>query len=253
MASTAEAPPAVRGPESFEVRLDAFSGPLDLLCHLAESRQLDAAKLPLSALLEQYLQFLLRTERVSLMEMAEFFSLASRLLLSKLRALFPSLGEETEEGGEDEPFEGISLEESLVRYRPLRNAAAWLADRQRERERCFVRHGEEGPPWFDLGDLYALAQVWWRLVEERSRDSAGGEEWSEELVDGAPEEQWVEERMEELQRLLALGPTSLRALLPGGTRGALVVTLLALLELSRLGLVTLRQEEPFADLALCLR
>ena len=249
MVSSAEAPAGVR--EAFEVRLDAFSGPLDLLCHLAESRQVDAARLPLSALLEQYLQFLLRTERVTLVEMGEFFSLASRLLLTKLRALFPSLDEEAPP--EEEPFVEEDLEASLVRYRPLRRAAAWLAERQRQRERCFVRLGEEGPSWFDLGDLYGLARVWWRLAEEQAGRSSEEDPWTEELVDAAPEEQWVEARMEELRELLSAGPSTLRALIPRGARGLLVVTLLALLELSRLGQVTLKQEACFDDLVLSLR
>lgn len=74
----------------FEVRLGDFSGPLDLLCHLVDIREMDPVKLNLTELISQYVRFLVESKRTTLNEMAEFFSFASRLLLRKVHSLFPS-------------------------------------------------------------------------------------------------------------------------------------------------------------------
>ena len=54
----------------FEVRLGSFSGPLDLLCHLVESREMDALKLNLTELVTQYINFLVQAKGATLNEMA---------------------------------------------------------------------------------------------------------------------------------------------------------------------------------------
>ena len=98
----------------FEVQLGAFSGPLDLLCHLVESREMDPAKLNLTELVSQYVQFLLDSNRTTLNEMAEFFAFASRLLLRKVRSLFPQQpGEEAAEDISDDEYIETEEETSL--------------------------------------------------------------------------------------------------------------------------------------------
>ncbi|NLX74497.1 MAG: hypothetical protein GXZ13_01405, partial [Synergistaceae bacterium] len=51
--------------ENFEVQLGSFSGPLDLLCHLVEGREMDPAKLNITELVSQYVNFLLNSKRTS--------------------------------------------------------------------------------------------------------------------------------------------------------------------------------------------
>lgn len=245
--------------EGFLVTLGDFSGPLDLLCHLVETRAMDASTLKLSDLLAQYVSYLLSTRKATLAELAEFFSFASRLLLRKVRALIPG----TADDGEDEAasfseeeavfteeMDEATLAELLERFKPYRAAAALLAARKEARELSFVRVCDEGgPPWFDIGDLYGLATLWWGLIEvhDRRRSAGTRDGFLLEVPDAVPEEVLVDQRMEEVRAVLAeLGGTRLRALLDRYP-GELVVTLLALLELSRLGRLRLCQEEVWAD------
>jgi segregation and condensation protein A len=239
-------------PSPFQVRLEVFSGPLDLLCALVESEKLDVVQVRLSELMDQYVSFLLASERSSLAEAAEFFSLASRLVLGKVRALFPKEGGGGEEEVLPEDSEG-DLAAALSRYRPYRAAAAWLSVRRAERGLCFVRESEEGPPAYEAGDLYALASHWWRLVEGRTRRSGsadGSEEW-DPFPRAVPEEIQVERRMEEIEGILdRLGAVTLSGLLEGRDRSRLVTTLLALLEMSRLGRLRLIQADLWGEIAL---
>ncbi|MDL2298953.1 segregation/condensation protein A [Synergistaceae bacterium OttesenSCG-928-D05] len=239
----------------FEVQLAAFSGPLDLLCHLVDSREMDPVKLNLTELISQYVRFLLASERTTLNEMAEFFSFASRLLYRKVHSLFPS------QPGEEAPEEPIYEEEELTEedlrrmleaFRPYRSAAVHLATLQLQRERCFVRIlDDESTPYYDLGDLYSLASRWWGLLDDygrrtRMRDEDAHDLW-DDIPDAVPEERQVEQRMEELALELKGKKMPLRKLLQERNRKVLIVTLLALLEMSRLGMVHIEQAETLGE------
>lgn len=245
----------------FQITLGEFSGPLDLLCHLVESRAMEASSVKLTDVLSQYVSYMVATGRATLMELAEFFSLASRLLLGKLRSLLPR-PEGDSDGGDarddldddvlaDGEMDEETLRALLERFKPYRTAAALLMERKEERERCFTRVSDEGgPPWFDIGDLYSLATHWWSLIEDysRSREARTESGFMMEIPDAVPEEVLVEQRMADIRDELARAHTStLGGLLGMFGRDGLIVTLLALLELSRLGQLDLRQAEMWGD------
>ncbi|MDR1885443.1 MAG: hypothetical protein LBQ56_04155 [Synergistaceae bacterium] len=248
---------------AFNVTLGEFSGPLDLLCALVEKQEMDASSLRLTDVLSQYVEFLLTTKRATLMELADFFSLASRLLVRKVRSLLPRVdvsgdpdgapGADCADGllGPDGETDELRLEEMLERFKPYRSAAAYLAGMKERRDRCLVRISDEGgPPWFDMGDLYGLSTLWWSLIDEHSRRrSAGsGQAFIMEIPDAAPEEVLVEARMGEIEKIMEeLRRVNLSGLLMSFGDGGLIVTLLALLELSRLGKLALSQPETWGD------
>ena len=239
----------------FEVQLEAFSGPLDLLCHLVDIREMDPIKLNLTDLVTQYVQFLLKSKRTDLNQIAEFFSFASRLILHKVRSLFPSQRND-EDVQEDEPLDDELTEEELQQmlenFRPYRAAAARLAKFQQDREQYFVRIvDEDSTPFYDLGDLYSLASRWWSLLDEYNRrtesESYGEDDFIDDIPDAIPEERQVDQRMEELMEIVKGKHIKLRELLTERSRKTLIVTLLALLEMSRLGMIDIIQTEVLGD------
>lgn len=239
----------------FEVQLGAFSGPLDLLCHLVEIREMDPAQLNLTELVSQYVRFLVSSKRTTLNEMAEFFSFASRLLLRKVHSLFPAQRHAEED--EDIMDENLHTDEEELRrmievFRPYRNGAAYLAAIKRERESSFIRiTDEESTPFYDLGDLYGLASLWWQILdrynEKKDLGNCCEESIWDDIPDAIPEERQVEQRMEELLRSIRKKELSLRDLLEERNKKILIVTLLALLEMSRLGMVRITQSETLGD------
>lgn len=260
--SDSENPAVVRNQEGeagFEVQLGDFSGPLDLLCHLVENREMEPSKLNLTELVTQYVSFLLNSKRTTLNEMAEFFSFASRLLLRKVHSLFPSQGgNEMEEPASDEDYAETEeeLRHMLEAFRPYRVAASRLARFQQERERYFVRIAdEESVPFYDLGDLYGLASLWWGLLDRYSERARTGDyeddsPW-DDIPDAIPEERQVEQRMDELLHQLRKEISlPLNELLHEKSRKTLIVTLLALLEMSRMGMVRISQTETLGDVVI---
>ena len=99
----------------FEVQLPVFSGPLAVLLHLIESRQLDVLTVPLAELAEAYVVHL-ASNPVDPGQLAEFVAVAAQLILLKSRSLLPgevvpAMAEPTDEPDEEE------LRRRLLEYR----------------------------------------------------------------------------------------------------------------------------------------
>jgi segregation and condensation protein A len=112
---------------TFEVRLEVFEGPLQLLLHLIESRQLDILTIPLAELADAYVAHL-SGNPVDAANLSEFVATAAQLILLKSRRLLPGepippTGDEADEPDEEE------LRRRLLEYRALRDAARALGAR----------------------------------------------------------------------------------------------------------------------------
>lgn len=107
-----------------ELKLQQFSGPLDLLLNLIEEQKLPITELSISAVTEQYLEYLTSLEREAPDEIADFLVIASRILLMKAKAIVPmfSLEEENEKSLEDQ----LRIYKKFVEASRLVNKS-WLA------------------------------------------------------------------------------------------------------------------------------
>ena len=88
--------------KKYELRLDNFEGPLDLLCYLIDKNKMDIYKVSISDITEQYIQYLKQQEELNLEIASEFLVMASTLLLIKSKGLLPKVEEEEEEITEEE-------------------------------------------------------------------------------------------------------------------------------------------------------
>ena len=88
--------------KKYELRLDNFEGPLDLLCYLIDKNKMDIYKVSISDITEQYIQYLKSQEELNLEIASEFLVMASTLLLIKSKGLLPKEDEDEEEITEEE-------------------------------------------------------------------------------------------------------------------------------------------------------
>ncbi len=136
---------------NYVVRLPVFEGPLDLLLHLIEKRQMEITTISLLAVTDQYLNYLRswQDEQMPLANMAAFISIASRLLYIKSQSLLPHTSKE-ELAGEMESAAVMAeeLRAHLLEYKlakrslntcasakrqvckPTRVPACWLASKR---------------------------------------------------------------------------------------------------------------------------
>lgn len=115
------------GAGRFTVELPVFEGPLQLLLHLIESRQLDVLSVPLAEVADAYVQHLAR-HPVDAVNLSEFVSTAAQLILLKSRRMLPAEPMPPMPDAAEEPDEE-ELRRRILDYRALRDAALALGDR----------------------------------------------------------------------------------------------------------------------------
>ncbi|CAN5587081.1 MAG: segregation/condensation protein A [Chloroflexi bacterium] len=119
--------PLAVGDDEFTLALPAFEGPLQLLLHLIESRQLDILTVPLADVADAYVEHLAR-HAVDAANLSEFVSTAAQLIYLKSKRLLPSEPLPPLPDGSDEPDEE-ELRRRLIEYRVMRNASIALGVR----------------------------------------------------------------------------------------------------------------------------
>jgi segregation and condensation protein A len=115
------------GPDEFTVALPVFEGPLQLLLHLIESRQLDVLSVPLAEVADAYVEHLAH-HPVDAANLSEFVSIAAQLIYLKSKRMLPSEPPPPVPDGADEPDEE-ELRRRILEYRALRDAAVALGER----------------------------------------------------------------------------------------------------------------------------
>ncbi len=237
-----------------DVKLEAFEGPLDLLLHLIEKNKVNIYDIPIVEITNQYMEYIQEMERSTSMEsMSEFLVMAATLLKIKSRMLLPK--EEKEE--EEDPRE--ELVRRLVEYKMCRYAAGELKDMSVDAEKVFykpetipkeIREYEEPiRPLEIVGDvtLEKLNQVF-QMVMRRKKDR---EDPVRSRFGKIEKEKYkVEDRMRDIRRQIqGLRRINFRTLLDiQPTKEMVIVTFLAVLELMKVGQVTVSQESNFGEI-----
>ncbi len=223
--------------QAFVVRLDQFSGPLDLLLHLIREQEIDIADIPIAVIAEQFLHAI---TSLGLDEASDYLEMAAVLLRIKIQMLLPR-------PFDDENWEDprAQLVRRLLEYEQVREVAGWIADQAQGQSDRFARGWQqelpEAPPApivIDLDEILVAAE---RVIEAMPQPV---------LHRVVPRPLDVEGATRRIAAMLDErdGFDFREALGPSPTVADVLSVLLALLELARLGRVLLRQRTPFADL-----
>ncbi|MFN3979779.1 MAG: segregation and condensation protein A [Caldilinea sp.] len=141
---------------AYPVQLPAFEGPLDLLLHMIEVRELDISVISLMAVTDQYLKTLNQLEEIEPGALADFLVVASRLLYIKSYNLLPKPRPPVED---EEEASGDALLRQLLEYRQFKEVATKLRAREEAGLRVYVRTAPrpEIERRLDLGNVDAEA------------------------------------------------------------------------------------------------
>ncbi len=218
----------------YRVRLDVFEGPLDLLLHLIKKNEVDITDIPISAITEQYLQYLDLMRELRLDVAGEFLVMAATLMLIKSRMLLPS----DEEDEEEEADPRHELVQQLLEYQRYREAALALAERPLLHRDVFVRPPdaalEPEPVPLQVG-LWDLVEALQRLLSRRTPAPRHTVELEPVSLRKCAEQLLLHLRSRRRVRFEELFDAD-------SSRLQIVATFLALLELVRLGAVAALQE-----------
>ncbi|MGY3896693.1 segregation and condensation protein A [Aeromonas enterica] len=235
-------------PDALEVFLDTFEGPLDLLLYLIRRQQLDILNLPILQITAQYMEYVELMQGLNLELAAEYLLMAAWLAEIKSRLLLPKAPElEDEEEGEDPR---VTLIRRLQEYERFKVGGERLNALPRVEREIFIAAAL--PP--DFGSLKPLTPdvslvelaLYMQSVVKRATHFEHHQIRREQIP--------TRVRMAEILAMLSLGQTLrleqvLRA--EEGRMGVLV-TFLALLELSKESLIWILQAEPLGPIHFAL-
>jgi segregation and condensation protein A len=230
--------------EQLKISLPLYEGPLDLLLDLIRRQKLDIYDIPIAKVTEQYLEYLHLMEEMNVDLASEFLVIAAQLIYIKSRMLLPPDPDATPDQHEDPRTE---LVRRLLEYEKFKNAAQMLYEREMIENASWSNPGNvameeaELEPELNvtLYDLLSAFRDVLKRAEQRPLIQVNRDEFS------------VEQMMAFLfEKIVAAGgPVAVTEVLPAlASRRALITAFLALLELTRLHAIHLRQEKAFGEI-----
>ena len=231
--------------EELKITLPLYEGPLDLLLDMIRKQKLDIYDIPIATVTKQYLEYLHLIQDMDVDVASEFLVIAAQLIYIKSRMLLPPDPDAVDEEAEDPRAE---LVRRLLEYEKFKNAAQMLYQREMVENASWNNAGvvpfaeDEVESQVTVG-LFDLLTAF-RDIIERAKQRP--------LMQVDREEFSIEQMMGYLfDQINTRGPVTLNEILPEiFTRRGLIVAFLALLELTRLKAIFLRQEVTCGEIAI---
>ena len=229
----------------YQVDLDAFHGPLDLLLYLVKRDEIDIRDIPMARVAEQFRDYLNVLQFIDVEQAGEFLVMAATLMEIKSRMLLPRAEEQE---AEEDPR--LDLVRQLIEYKEFKEAAALLEARADQQSFRLARQPASPPPDADptqqplrRAELWDLVSAFGRIMRETLSQQA-----EHIVVDHTPLQVYIDEVMNRLAEGQWL-PFSALFTPPCG-RARLVGLFLAVLELIKRGWLAADQPEPFTEIRL---
>lgn len=244
---------------SYEVKLEAFSGPLDLLLHLINRLEIDIYDIPMAELTKQYIDHIHAMKELDLNDASEYLVMAASLLAIKSRMLLPiHEGEMDDSEFEvDLPDPREELVQRLIEYKKFKEAAHELQELESDRAHVFTRPPSDLSAYAPIEQLVlfdATVNVFDMLgaFQKMLRRKQLKKPLSTRI---ARQEISIKDQMLSVVDILreSGGRAIFSALFPYEDRSTLIVTFLSLLELMKRQVILVEQQHNFDELTVVLQ
>lgn len=226
------------------IKVRQFEGPLDLLLNLIEEQKLNITEIALAEVTEQFLQYIKKLEQLDATSLADYLSIAAKLLVIKSKAILPSLEVET-----DEEDPALDLTEKLLLYKQFKEVGKHFKKLDNRRRQSFTRTLVFSERISFMPDSEVTADV--------VRDSVLKVISGLKALDNLPKAKIkeaisIQEKIDHLQIMLSEKiETKLSDLLATAkNKPEMIITFLALLELIKQKIFVVEQETLFTDITI---
>ncbi|HEX5646371.1 MAG TPA: segregation/condensation protein A [Nitrospira sp.] len=241
--------PQVEGYEQtelpYQVRIENFEGPLDLLLHLIKKNEINIYDIPIALIANQYLEYIEAMKNLNLNVAGDFLVMAATLLQIKSKMLLPP--DEAVQDEEDGPDPREELVRRLLEYKTYKEAARQLDGQEQLWREMFSREQAAPEPvnpeemQLENVSLFDLVDALQGILDRNP---------GKRLIEIIPDNLTVRERMNVILELLE-GKDSVSFVdlfEPASHRLIVIVTFLAMLELIRLRVARVFQAETFGPI-----
>lgn len=229
----------------YQVRIENFEGPLDLLLHLIKKNEINIYDIPIAMIAQQYLEYVEAMKELNLNVAGDFLVMAATLLQIKSKMLLPV--DESSVDEEEGPDPREELVHRLLEYKKFKEAARTLDGQEKMWREIFSR--DQGPAASpDTGDtplenvsLFDLVAALKGILDRNP---------GRQLLEITPDNLTVRERMNVILELLeGQDSVSFMDLFEHSChRLVVIVTFIAMLELIRLRVARVFQAETFGPI-----
>lgn len=235
--------------EKYNVKIDNFEGPLDLLLHLVKTSEISIYDIKISEITQQYLKYLSFLIAINLDGISEFVDFATMLVLLKSRAMLP-IEVNVEEDTEEEPRK--ELINKLLEYQKYKMAAN-LLEVMSEETLPLIKRQPDVPALFELNNSEDLN---WKQLSILDLIGAFAEILNKSNHLNNKEMEvviytfTVEDKIKEILNILESKDNFnyFSLLRDDMTKIEIICTFLALLELVKKGIISVRQHKIFGDI-----
>jgi segregation and condensation protein A len=230
----------------YQVRIENFEGPLDLLLHLIKKNEINIYDIPVAMIAQQYLTYIEAMKELNLAVAGEFLVMAATLLQIKSKMLLPV--EDSAEDEDDGPDPREELVRRLLEYKTFKEAARQLDTQEKMWREIYSRPAvvHDDAPVSDEAmleniGLFDLVDALQGILDRHP---------GKKLLEILPDNLTVRDRMNViLEALEGQESIGFEALFEASChRMVIIVTFLALLELIRLRTVHIYQAESFGPI-----
>lgn len=235
---------------SYQVKLDTFEGPLDLLLHLINQYEIDIYDIPVAQITKQYIDYIHTMQQLELNIASEYLVMASTLINIKSEMLLPKqpvFDDEIDDYVEDPREE---LMERLIEYRKYKQAAHELKEKEEEANQIYTRppvtfREQSNENTIIQGDIsiYDMLGALNRTIQRKK--------WNRPLETKVKQiDIPIEERMDQVLKKVKLSTeaVSFEDLFVYPTKTHVVVTFIAILELLKSNQIYCKQSSHFDTL-----
>jgi len=233
----------------YRVSTPLFEGPLDLLLYLARRYEINIYDIPITLITEQFLNYIALLERLDLELASEFIVMAAHLLVIKSRMLLPE-----DQRRDDDEDPRAELVAQLLEYQKFKAAARILEESESIARAVLERKAgqitfdfpADETNWVDL-KLFDLVNAFSRLMARDEKEPPRFPVLDDFEDDYDPEEKIAQIRtLLEIHTRIEFGDI----IAPGMRRGEIIIIFLAILNMIKRGLITVRQHKLFGDITI---
>jgi len=243
---------------SYQINLEVFEGPFDLLFHLIEKNEVDIYDIPINEITKQYIDYLNNMQAIDMDLASEFIVMAATLLEIKSKMLLPSneFDDINSEMFDSDPRK--ELVSRLIEYRKYREASEFFASLERNHSRKAYREGEdllsyfEKPTLDEINDgleadllLEAMKRILANLNKEDQKRKTYFNALKRDMFSVDDKIKSIQGMLLERKKCLFMDTFSETPL-----REEVIVSFLAILELLKQKFIGIEQEKQYSDIVI---
>jgi len=231
----------------YEVRIDAFEGPLDLLLHLIKESKVDIWDIKIEEITEQYLNYIKSMEKLNLNIASEYLVMASELMEMKSKLLLPRTTLEEDDEEEIDPRE--KLIQKLIEYQKYKDMTNSFKELEEARHEIYTKTPESLKEYAPEGtivntdlSLDDLMKAFEKFLQRKEKEKPLATTVTKKEIS-------VTERRTEIRNILKKKKkVDFFELFDTVTKEYIVVTFLAVLEMARKQELIIYQENNFDNI-----